>query len=91
MRAYFLHILSFLKSSLGAGFGLQADVCFSLLCMNIAMAGSRVSSIKLVQWEFFFLGPLMAVNKQCSKLQGLFTGFFPSVFSSDYTSGPTAE
>jgi hypothetical protein len=54
------------------------------------MAGSRVSSIKLVRWEFF-LGPLMAVNKQCSKLQGLFTGFFPSLFSSDYTSGPTAE
>jgi hypothetical protein len=53
--------------------------------------GSWVSSIKLVWWEFFFLGPLMAVNKQCSKLQGLFTGFFPSLFSSDYTSGPTAE
>jgi hypothetical protein len=54
-------------------------------------AGSWVSSIKLVQWEFFFLGPLMAAYKQCSKLKGLFTGFFPSLFSSDYTSGPTAE
>jgi hypothetical protein len=55
------------------------------------MAGSWVSSIKLVQWEFFFLGPLMAAYKQCSKLKGLFAGFFPSLFSSDYTSGPTAE